>query len=134
MLALTLDAAKNIAIAVAVIFIVGAIASMWLMKTIVQKLAVVAVLGLLAFAVWSQRTALQDCADKVQENFELAGPRSSSPTRRARSSASRSRSPTRETAEPDEQRTSSQMGSPQDGAVRPTSRRRPASTAERSPG
>jgi len=72
-LALTLDAAKNIAIAVAVIFIVGAIASMWLMKTIVQKLAVVAVLGLLAFAVWSQRTALQDCADKVQENFELAG-------------------------------------------------------------
>jgi hypothetical protein len=72
-IAITLDTAKNIAIVVAIIFIGGAIASLWLMKTIVQKLAVMAVLGLLAFAVWSQRTALQDCADKVQDNFELAG-------------------------------------------------------------
>ena len=73
MIAITLDTAKNIAIVVAIIFIGGAIASLWLMKTIVQKLAVMAVLGLLAFAIWSQRTALQDCADKVQDNFELAG-------------------------------------------------------------
>jgi hypothetical protein len=72
-IAITLDTAKNIAIVVAIIFIGGAIASLWLMKTIVQKLAVMAVLGLLAFAVWSQRTALQDCADKVQDNFEQEG-------------------------------------------------------------
>ncbi len=71
MLALTLDQAKNIAIAVAVVFVVGAIAAAWLMKTIVQKVAVIAVLAVLVFAVWSQRTALQDCADKVQAGFEL---------------------------------------------------------------
>jgi hypothetical protein len=27
----------------------------------------------LAFAVWSQRVSLQDCADKVQDNFDLVG-------------------------------------------------------------
>jgi hypothetical protein len=42
-------------------------------KSVVQKLAVAALLALLAFAVWSQRVSLQDCADKVQDNFELAG-------------------------------------------------------------
>ncbi len=73
MLALTLDTARNIAAAVVVVFVVGAIASMWLMKTIVQKVAVAAVLGLLAFAVWSQRTSLQDCANAVRDSFEIAG-------------------------------------------------------------
>ncbi len=73
MFALSLDAAKNIAIVVALIFLAGAIASAWLMKTILQKLAVAAVLALLAFAVWSQRTSLQDCADQVRTSFELAG-------------------------------------------------------------
>lgn len=43
------------------------------MKSIVQKLAVAALLALLAFAVWTQRVSLQDCADKVQDGFELAG-------------------------------------------------------------
>lgn len=41
------------------------------MKTIVQKLAVAAVLVLLAFAVFTQRTSLQDCADKVKAVYEL---------------------------------------------------------------
>ena len=72
-LALSLDAAKNIAIVVAVLFVGGAIVSAWIMKTIIQKVAVALVLALLAFAVWSQRTSLQDCADKVRENFELEG-------------------------------------------------------------
>ena len=72
-LALSLDAAKNIAIVVAVLFVGGAIAAAWIMKTIMQKVAVALVLSLLAFAVWSQRTSLQDCADKVRENFELEG-------------------------------------------------------------
>ena len=71
MLALTLDEAKTIAIVVATVFAVGAVVSLWVMKTIVQKLAVAALLALLAFAVWTQRVSLQDCADKVQDNFEL---------------------------------------------------------------
>ena len=43
------------------------------MKTIVQKVATVFVLALLAFAVFTQRTSLQDCADKVQGNFDRVG-------------------------------------------------------------
>ncbi len=73
MFGITLETARNIAIAVVVLFVVGAIAAAWLMKTIVQKVAVIVILLALAFAVWSQRTSLEDCADKVQENFELAG-------------------------------------------------------------
>ena len=73
MLALTLDDAKTIAIVAATALAVGAVVSFWVMKSLVQKLAVAALLGILAFAVWTQRVSLQDCADKVQANFELAG-------------------------------------------------------------
>ena len=72
MLALTLDDAKTIAIVAATALAVGAVVSFWVMKSLVQKLAVAALLGVLAFAVWTQRVSLQDCADKVQDNFELA--------------------------------------------------------------
>jgi cellobiose-specific phosphotransferase system component IIC len=72
-LALALDAAKNIAFAVAGIFVVGAVASAWIMKTIVQKVVTALVLVILAFAVYSQRTSLQECADKVQGNVGRAG-------------------------------------------------------------
>ncbi len=73
MFALTLDDAKTVAIVAATVLAVGAVVSFWIMKTIVQKLAVALLLGGLAFAVWTQRVSLQDCADKVQTNFELAG-------------------------------------------------------------
>lgn len=73
MLALTLETAKQLAVSVVVIFVVGAFLAAWIMKTIVQKFATVFVLGLLAFAVFTQRTSLQDCADKVQGNFERNG-------------------------------------------------------------
>ncbi len=73
MLALSLDDAKTIAIVAATALVLGAIVSFWIMKSIVQKFAVAALLALLAFAVWTQRVSLQDCADKVQNSFELAG-------------------------------------------------------------
>lgn len=73
MLAITLETAKNIAIVGAAVFLVGGVLAVWLMKTVVQKAAVAGVLVLLAFAVWSQRTSLQECADKVQENVRLDG-------------------------------------------------------------
>jgi hypothetical protein len=72
-LALSLDAAKNIAIAIVVVFVVGAVVAAWVMKTIIQKVATALVLALLAFAVYSQRTSLQDCADKVKGNFDRVG-------------------------------------------------------------
>jgi len=70
-LALTLDDAKTIALVTATALTVGAVVSFWVMKSLVQKLAVAALLGVLAFAVWTQRMSLQDCADKVQDNFVL---------------------------------------------------------------
>ncbi len=72
MLGLTLDDAKTIAIVAATVLAVGAVVSFWIMKSIAQKVAVAALFALLAFAVWTQRVSLQDCADKVQDNFELA--------------------------------------------------------------
>lgn len=73
MLAITLSEAKNIAIGLIVVFVVGAIAAAWIMKTIMQKLAVALVLAVLAFAVWTQRVSLQDCADKVKDAYEFDG-------------------------------------------------------------
>lgn len=70
-LAITLSEAKNIGLVVVGVFLVGSLASAWIMKTILQKVAVAAVFGLLAFAVFTQRTALQDCADKVRDVYEL---------------------------------------------------------------
>jgi len=72
-LGITLDTATNVAVGVFSVFLIGSLLAAWLMKTIIQKVAVAGVLALLAFGVWSQRTSLQDCADKVQENFELEG-------------------------------------------------------------
>ena len=65
-LALTLDQAKTIAVVVAAVLVALALLSAWIMKTIVQKVALVVILGLLAFAVWTQRTSLDECADKVR--------------------------------------------------------------------
>lgn len=73
MLALSLDAAKNAAALVAVVFLVGSFAAMWLMKSIVQKLLVASLLLLVAFAAFTQRTSLQDCADKVQASVARDG-------------------------------------------------------------
>lgn len=73
MLALSLDAAKNTATTVAIVFLVGSIAAMWIMKTMVQKLLLASLLLLLAFAAFTQRTSLQDCADNVQASFARDG-------------------------------------------------------------
>lgn len=73
MFAITLDDAKTIAIVAASALVVGAAVSFWIMKTIVLKLAAAVMLLLLAFSVWTQRESLQDCADKVLENYERTG-------------------------------------------------------------
>jgi hypothetical protein len=36
------------------------------MKTVMQKVALVVILGLLALLVWTQRSSLQECSDKVK--------------------------------------------------------------------
>jgi protein-S-isoprenylcysteine O-methyltransferase Ste14 len=67
MVALSLDAARNAAIVVVVVFVAMAIASAWLMRSIAQKVALAVVLGLLALLVWTQRAGLDRCADDVRE-------------------------------------------------------------------
>lgn len=64
--ALTLDQARSIAAIAAIGLLVLALGAAWLMKTVAQKLALAAILGLLAVLVWSQRASLQECADKVR--------------------------------------------------------------------
>jgi hypothetical protein len=70
---MTLDSAKTIAVVAVTVLVVGAVASFWIMKSLVQKVVGAVLLGALAFAVWSQRESLQECADKVQDAYERAG-------------------------------------------------------------
>jgi len=67
---LTLDTAQNLAIALLVVFIVLAVLSAWLVKKLVAKVISIALLALLAFAAWSNRDSLEDCADKVSAALE----------------------------------------------------------------
>ncbi len=64
-LALTTDDARTIGTAVIVACIALGLLSAWVMKTIVQKVILVLVLGGLALAVYSQRTALDQCATDI---------------------------------------------------------------------
>ena len=66
MFALTLGQAKTIAALIVVGLVVLALVSAWVMKEIAQKVALVVVLGLLALLVWTQRSSLDECADKVR--------------------------------------------------------------------
>jgi protein-S-isoprenylcysteine O-methyltransferase Ste14 len=64
---MSLGQAKTIAVVFVVILVASAVASAWIMKTIAQKAALVVIMILLAVLVWTQRTSLDECADKVRE-------------------------------------------------------------------
>ena len=63
--ALDTNDAKTIGTIVTVVFIALGVLSAWLMKTIVQKVILVVVLGGLAVFVYSQRTSLDQCVDDI---------------------------------------------------------------------
>ena len=71
MIALTLETAKTIAIVVAVAFVALSVISALLIKSIVTKLIMVVLMAGLALGVWTQRTSLQDCADRAQAKAEV---------------------------------------------------------------
>ncbi len=71
MIALTLGQAKLIAVLAVVVLIGGALLSAWVMKEVMQKVALVVIFGLLALLVWTQRASLQDCADRVREQADV---------------------------------------------------------------
>ena len=66
MTALTLESAKNIAIAVAVALIALMVVMAVVIKNVTGKLISVVIIGGLAFGVWTQRSSLQSCAGKVK--------------------------------------------------------------------
>ncbi|MEO6653853.1 MAG: hypothetical protein ABIP17_14485 [Ilumatobacteraceae bacterium] len=66
MLALSLGQAKTIALVVVVALSALALVSAWIMKEVMQKVAVVIILGLVALLVWTQRASLQECSEKVR--------------------------------------------------------------------
>jgi hypothetical protein len=74
MIAMTLDSAKNIGIAVAVGLVALMVAMAWLIKSVTTKLICVVIVGGLAFGVWTQRSSLQACAQKVEDRGVLGTP------------------------------------------------------------
>lgn len=70
MFALTLETAKTAAIVIVAALLLISILSAWLIKTVVTKLIVIVVMVGLAVAVYSQRSSLQDCADRAKAELE----------------------------------------------------------------
>ncbi len=66
-LGITLGQAKWLALFIVLVLVAGAIAGAWIMKEVTQKVIVVVIVGLLALLVWTQRSSLDECADKVRE-------------------------------------------------------------------
>lgn len=65
--ALSIDTAKNIAMAIAVAFVALSVISAVLVKKMITKLVLVVVLVTAALAMWSQRSNLQDCATRAKD-------------------------------------------------------------------
>lgn len=63
---LDLDLTKNLAIGVAGAAGLGALAVLLFVKSVVTKIVTAVILLALGMAVWLQRDALIDCADKVK--------------------------------------------------------------------
>lgn len=69
LLALTLDAAKNIAIVVILGLIVAAFLVAKFVSSVAVKAITILVLGGVVLGVWTQRQSLIECGDKVQEKY-----------------------------------------------------------------
>lgn len=70
---MSLETAKTVAVVVVILLAGLAVASAWLMRTVVQKVVTLVVIGLLALLVWNQRANLQDCADEVRTDLRAGG-------------------------------------------------------------
>jgi protein-S-isoprenylcysteine O-methyltransferase Ste14 len=64
--AIDIQTAEDVGLVLVTVAVILAVCSLWVLKTIVAKALTVVVLGGIAVAVWTQRTELQDCADRVE--------------------------------------------------------------------
>ena len=70
MTALSLESAKTVAIVIAIAFVAFAVISAWLIKNVTMKIVSILVLVGLGLGVWTQRSNLQDCADRAKAKVE----------------------------------------------------------------
>jgi hypothetical protein len=75
MSAITMETARTIAAFLVVAFGVLAIGSAVLLKSVAQKLAMLAIFGLLAVLVWTQRTSLDTCAELLRTSLSAGDSR-----------------------------------------------------------
>ncbi len=66
MVAITLETAKNVGIAVAVGLVALMLVMAVVVKNVTAKLVTIVIVGGMALGVWTQRSSLQDCAAKVR--------------------------------------------------------------------
>lgn len=69
MSALSVESAKNIAIGVAIVFLVLSVVSAIIVKKVVTKIILAVVLAGLALGAYTQRKSLEDCVDKAQQEI-----------------------------------------------------------------
>ena len=72
MLALELEAVRDVSVAIVGGAAVVALVLAWLAKAVVSKLLAVAALAVLGAVVWWQRADVQSCADQVVDTLSAA--------------------------------------------------------------
>lgn len=71
MTAVALETARTVALVATFAFVAVGVAAGILMRSIAQKLALVAIFGLLALLVWTQRSSLDECAEVVRRSLSV---------------------------------------------------------------
>lgn len=67
-LAITLNQVKAVASALTVLFAATSAISAWMIKTVAKKIAVAVIFAALAIGVWTQRSAVTQCASDAKSN------------------------------------------------------------------
>jgi hypothetical protein len=73
MAGISLDTIRTLATAGSIGFLAVALVAGFLLKSLAQKAAFLAIFGLLALLVWTQRQSLEDCAAVVQASLMTDG-------------------------------------------------------------
>jgi len=68
--ALSVESAKSIAIVAAIALLAFAVISAWVIKNVTMKIISIVLLLGLGLGVWTQRTNLQDCADRAKAKVD----------------------------------------------------------------
>ncbi len=71
MIAMTVDSAESIGVAVAVALVAIMLVMVTLIKKATGKLIAIVIVGGLAIGVWTQRSSLQDCAENAKARGAL---------------------------------------------------------------